>query len=230
MNLVPEALLVGAVVGVGVLHTIVPDHWVPITLLARQNGWSRRETAQAALRAGTGHVVSTLLIGLVVWIAGVAFATRFGQYVSIASSVALIGFGAWIAVGSLGEMRDGQGHGHSHDHGVGHVHDDDSAVDARGRNGRKTSSRTALLLILGSSPMVEGIPAFFAAGKYGPGLIAVMAVAFGISTVATYVALCVASTAGLQRVNLGSFEKYGEVVSGAFIALVGLIFLFVPVL
>ena len=35
----------------------------------------------------------------------------------------------------------------------------------------KTTARTALLLILGSSPMVEGIPAFFAAGKYGIGLI-----------------------------------------------------------
>jgi hypothetical protein len=27
-------LLVGAVAAVGVLHTIVPDHWVPITLIA----------------------------------------------------------------------------------------------------------------------------------------------------------------------------------------------------
>lgn len=87
-----------------------------------------------------------------------------------------------------------------------------------------------MLLILGSSPMVEGIPAFFAAGKYGVGLIAAMAVAFGISTIATYVLLCVYSTVGLQRVNLGSFEKYGEVASGAFIALVGLVFLFIPVL
>ena len=42
----------------------------------------------------------------------------------------------------------------------------------------KTPARTALLLILGSSPMAEGIPAFFAAGKYGVGLIAIMAVVF----------------------------------------------------
>jgi ABC-type nickel/cobalt efflux system permease component RcnA len=370
---------------VGILHTVVPDHWVPITLIARQQGWSRRETAQAAIKAGTGHVLSTLLIGLVVWIAGVAFATRFGTYVSIASSLALVAFGGWIAFASLRELRSGHGHGHSHDHGFGHVHpaaDDDGphgsehnaivtpagtiglsifergtpprfrvtgpdcgsiavetmrddgsrqtfalqnlgpywessdtipephdfsaslTVTATGRtetyttrfdehahdhhrddadalykplpstavalthshlhrhgnrlphlhrhdhdgatwhretldatmepplheHEHKTSSRTALLLILGSSPMVEGIPAFFAAGKYGPGLIAVMAIAFGISTIATYVALCVYSTAGLQRLKLGSFEKYGEVISGAFIALVGLVFLFVPVL
>ncbi len=78
--------------------------------------------------------------------------------------------------------------------------------------------------------MVEGIPAFFAAGKYGAGLIAVMAAVFALATIATYVGLCVTSVAGLQRVSLGPFERYGEVLSGAFIALVGAAFLFFPVL
>ena len=94
----------------------------------------------------------------------------------------------------------------------------------------KTTARTALLLILGSSPMVEGIPAFFAAGKYGIGLIVVMGVVFAISTIATYMLLCVYSTAGLQRVRLGVFERYGEVLSGVFIALVGVAFWIWPVL
>ena len=93
----------------------------------------------------------------------------------------------------------------------------------------KTTARTALLLILGSSPMVEGIPAFFAVGKYGVGVIGAMAVLFALSTIATYVLLCVYSTADLQRVNLGALERYGEVLSGAFIALVGVAFWFWPV-
>ena len=76
MNYGPALLLVAAVATVGVLHTIVPDHWVPITLIARQRGWSKSETARAALLAGTGHVLSTLLIALVVWLAGVAFAVE----------------------------------------------------------------------------------------------------------------------------------------------------------
>jgi hypothetical protein len=36
--------------------------------------------------------------------------------------------------------------------------------------------------------------------------------------------LCVVSTAGLQRVQLGAFERYGEVISGAFIMLIGTVF------
>jgi len=407
MNFGPQLLLVASVAAVGVLHTIVPDHWVPITLIARQRGWSKTETARAALQAGTGHVLSTLFIALVIWLAGLAFAERFGHLVDRVSSLALVAFGAWIAIAAWRDMRrqGGYGHGHGfphrarHDHGVnrdcvpetdsqrivtdegafelsivepggrarfrlsgikadavtvqtrreddtrqdftftnrgtcwesveeipephefgvsvifdhdgraqryetqfskhlhaqggrghehGHGHDREQVPDQEGapeddplyaplrgetaaltrhvhmhRHGRgsphlhwhdhrpetahavtpdidtappvhdhlhKTSARTAMLLILGSSPMVEGIPAFFAAGKYGVGLIAVMAVVFAISTIATYVLLCVYSTAGLQRVRLGAFERYGEVLSGAFIALVGVAFSIWPVL
>jgi nickel/cobalt transporter (NicO) family protein len=72
--------------------------------------------------------------------------------------------------------------------------------------------------------MVEGIPAFFAAAKYGVGLIIPMAAVFAFSTISTYVLLCVHATAGLHRLRLGPFERYGEVLSGAVIVLVGLIF------
>jgi hypothetical protein len=396
MNYGPALLLVAAVATVGVLHTIVPDHWVPITLIARQRGWSKPETARAALQAGTGQVLSTLLIAIVVWLAGVAVAERFGHVVDTVSSLALITFGGWFAVSAWRDLWKHGGHGPSHSHDLPHLHeidhsahsspvhgpelkriateegvlelsifetdapprfrlsgvtadtvrvqtcregderqdfrlvnrgtywesvqqipephefavsviinhaaharryetqftehdhehahghghetapeDDPLYVPLRGetavitrhvhahRHGRgsvhkhwhdhtptsshtitaeietappahdhrhKTTARTTLLLILGSSPMVEGIPAFFAAGKYGIGLIMVMAVVFAITTIATYVLLCVYSTAGLQRVRLGAFERYGEVLSGAFIAFVGLAFWIWPVL
>lgn len=304
----PELLLIGAVAAVGVLHTIVPDHWVPIALIARQRGWSKAETARAALQAGIGHIVSTLLIAAAVWLAGIAVAQRFGHLVDALSGVALIGFGGWVAVSAWREVHPG--HGHRHDHGHGHAHspgnhhhhsaghgddaidrhefahphphtrafsgaaesgaaDDPLYVPLRGepallsrhihihRHGRgaahihwhdhlpagdhpvlagfasapplhlhrhKTTARTALLLILGSSPMVEGIPAFFAAAKYGARLLAPMAAVFALSTIATYVVLCVWSSAGLQRLRLGAVERYGEVLSGAVIALVGVVF------
>ena len=386
---------------VGVLHTIVPDHWVPITLIARQRGWSKGETARAAFQAGIGHVVSTLTIAAVVWFAGVAVAARFGHLIDTAASAALVAFGGWVAISSLRELRRGTGHGHGHghghshdfsfasgpghagihgpelqridtghgvvelsifehgvpprfrlsgptadrvqvetsgesgarqvfsfsrqggfwesleeipephgfdvtitldhgghahsyrasfaehhhaghDHGTRHGHEHESdpkddplyspmrggvavlarhshahrhgggavhvhwhdhdeatshpltpeleALPPQHAHNHKTTARTALPLILGSSPMVEGIPAFFAAGKYGIGVISAMAIVFALSTIVTYVVLCVYSTAGLQRVHLGAFERYGEVLSGAFIALVGVAFWLWPVL
>jgi hypothetical protein len=208
----PQALLVGAVLAVGILHTMVPDHWVPIAVLARTHGWSTARTARTALLAGVGHTVSTLVLGAIVWIAGVAVAQRFGHAVSTISSLALIAFGAWIAIASVRELR-------AHDTGHAHAHPDSG-----------TSRSTALLLILGSSPMVEGLPAFFAAGRFGVGLIALMSIVFAIATIATYVVLCVTSARGLERARLGRFERYGEVLSGAIIVAVGLAFLAFPIL
>ena len=295
MTLEPQMLLFAAVAMVGVLHTMVPDHWAPIVAIARQRGWSRAETARAAIVAGMGHVSSTLAIAIAVWIAGAAAATRLGHLVDTLSSLALVGFGSWIAWSAWRDLQRAAGHAHHdhphpythdhHHHGHGHSHDhDDSgyafAADAlylplpAGTAGvtrhlhrhvhgggaphvhwhdhtpetthpltaiideeppphahrHRTTGRTALLLILGSSPMVEGIPAFFAASRYGIAQLAAMATLFAISTIATYVALCVGSLMGVARLRLGSLERYGEVLSGAFIALVGIAFGLWPVL
>jgi hypothetical protein len=81
MTTEPQLLLVAAVAAVGVLHTLVPDHWAPIVAIARQRGWSQAETARAAALAGSGHVTSTLVIALIAWLAGEAVAQRFGNLV-----------------------------------------------------------------------------------------------------------------------------------------------------
>jgi ABC-type nickel/cobalt efflux system permease component RcnA len=72
--------------------------------------------------------------------------------------------------------------------------------------------------------MIEGLPAFLAASRLGVTTILVMSIAFALSTIATYVLLCVVSVEGMQRVQLGPLERYGEVISGVFIALVGVVF------
>jgi hypothetical protein len=206
VNLGHQLLLVGAVTAVGVLHTLVPDHWLPIAVVARQRHWTRAQTARAAAIAGFGHTASTLGIGVIVWFAGLTLAMRFGNLVSLLSGIALVAFGLWMAIGAIREMH------------LDRRQDESDMVSSRGRTG--------LLLILGSSPMVEGLPAFFAAGKFGAGLLAVMAGCFALSTVATYVALCVSSHRALDAVAFGPFERYGEVLSGTIVAIVGVVFLF----
>jgi hypothetical protein len=209
VNLAPELILLGAVIAVGVLHTLVPDHWVPIAVVARNFHWTRAQTAWAAAIAGLGHTLSTLVIGVVVWLAGLALAVRFGNLASILAGIALVAFGLWIAGASLLEMH------------ADREQDNKYKMDESSRRGL----RTTLLLILGSSPMVEGIPAFFAAARFGAGLLVAMAVCFAISTIATYVTMCVGSHAALQSLSFGPLERYGEVLSGAIIAIVGLAFL-----
>jgi hypothetical protein len=233
-------LLIATVAVVGVLHTLVPDHWAPIVVLGRQQGWSVSRTARAAAVAGVGHVTTTLLLGGLLWGVGAALAVRYAHDVSIAAALALLGFGLWIAYGGWHELRAGRNHGHSH-MGHAHVHrhadamqhvhwhehhaEDWHAVEGEAavvhEHDHAVAGRTALLLILGSSPMVEGIPAFLAASTYGITLLGIMAIVFAASTIVTYVGVSVAGIAGLQRISLGPLERYGEVASGVFVALVG---------
>lgn len=233
-------LLVATVAAVGVLHTLVPDHWAPIVVLGRQQGWSPARTARAAALAGLGHVTTTLALGLLLWVVGATLAVHYARLVNVGAAAALLAFGAWIAYGGWRELRSGDAHehstrGHAHQHrhadGLQHVHwhehheADWHVVDGGAllhEHDHAAAGRTALLLVLGSSPMVEGIPAFFAASPYGAPLLGVMAVVFAAATIATYVGVSAAGLAGLQRVSLGPLERYGEVVSGAFVALVGL--------
>ena len=236
-------LLVATVAAVGVLHTLVPDHWAPIVVVGRQQGWTVARTVRAAAIAGTGHVTSTLVLGIVVWALGASLAVRYGHTVNVVAAGALVAFGAWIGYAGWREL--GEGHGHAH-HGHAHLHrhadatehvhwhehhEDDWHAAAGGaavvhEHDHAIAGRTALLLILGSSPMVEGLPAFFAASTYGPRLLVLMAVVFAAATIATYVAVSSAAIAGLQRVSLGAVERYGEVLSGAFVAVVGIYALF----
>ena len=72
--------------------------------------------------------------------------------------------------------------------------------------------------------MVEGIPAFFAAARYGLGVLTLLGAAFAVATIGTYVALSVYSASTLQRLDLGPLERYGEVASGLLIVVIGLIF------
>ena len=201
-------LLVATVAAVGVLHTLVPDHWAPIAVIARQRRWSTIETIRAAAIAGTGHVTSTLVLGGVLWALGAVVASRYGHVVNIVAAIALIAFGGWIAVAGLRELR---AHDAAHEHHHPHDHGPQAAA----------SQRTTLLLILGSSPMIEGLPAFLAASTYGAALLVTMAIVFALATIVTYVAVTAAALRGLERISLGPLERYGEVLSGVVVAAVG---------
>ena len=236
-------LLIVTVAVVGVLHTIVPDHWAPIVVLARQQGWSSVRTARVAALAGLGHVTTTLLLGALLWVVGASLATRYAHLVSLASALALIAFGLWIAYGGWREahvvrIRHQHGHSHLHRHAEGlehvhwHEHHEEDWHEAVGgvvtihTHEHAVAGRTALLLILGSSPMVEGIPAFLGASTKGPALLAIMAVVFAVATIATYAAMCIVGLRSLQRASFGPLERYGEVLSGLFVAAVGFYALF----
>jgi sulfite exporter TauE/SafE len=58
---------------IGFVHTLLgPDHYIPFIMLARASNWSKTKTAVVTILSGFGHVLSSVVIGLIGILFGVA--------------------------------------------------------------------------------------------------------------------------------------------------------------
>jgi hypothetical protein len=103
--------------GIAFFHAAIPTHWLPFVITARAQRWDRNKTICVTALAGTGHVLFTALLGLLIAWFGIALHDRIGGWFSwIAGGVLLI-FGLFYVY----RQFSGSGCGHSHLFG-GHAH------------------------------------------------------------------------------------------------------------
>jgi hypothetical protein len=109
-------------------HAAIPTHWLPFVITARAQRWDRNKTICVTALAGTGHVLFTALLGLLIAWFGIALHDRIGAWFPWIAGGALLLFGLFYVYRQL----TGAGCGHSHlfgghaDHGTTphlHVHE-----------------------------------------------------------------------------------------------------------
>lgn len=93
------------------VHSVLPDHWVPLAMVARTQRWSMPHLARVSFLAAGGHVLTSIALGAVVALVGLQFQkqieTQQGHIVGSVLVVTGIGFLLWGLAG----------HGHPHEHG-----------------------------------------------------------------------------------------------------------------
>ena len=58
-------VLLGSAIGVAFVHTLIGiDHSLPFVVLGKANGWSLRKTLGLTTVCGIGHVLSSVVLGL----------------------------------------------------------------------------------------------------------------------------------------------------------------------
>jgi nickel/cobalt exporter len=90
-------MFVGLAFTVAVLHSLNPDHWLPFVVLGRARNWRLRRTLAIASLAGTAHVGTSIIIGLIGVVLGAALAERFATMVEYITGSLLILFGLGFA-------------------------------------------------------------------------------------------------------------------------------------
>lgn len=202
-----EVLFLSAV-SVAFFHALAPDHWLPFVALAKGSQWPMRRLAFITTLAGAGHVLSSLLIGMVGLWAGWAVHQLEGAE-AWRGSVAvwlLIGFGVAYALWGLKHAQ------HSHPHLS--VQDAVKAYAAR--------RAWILIAVLVFGPCEPLIPLMFLSYKEGLGAIWMVCIVFFLVTIAMVVGQSCLTYAGVRLFRPAWMERYAHALAGAAIAATGL--------
>ena len=225
-------LLLATAGGTAILHTLIPDHWLPFVLIGRARGWTVRTTAVVSGCSAVIHVALSALLGLLALGIGVAASETIGETLERAGASLLILFGlayalwAWRKGGHFhpgGEWLhrgDAEGHGCGGEEGTGGEHLHYHADDALIREPRRWTG-VWLALIVGANPCVLLLPIMIATAEHGPAAVGLVVAAYAVPTVFLMVVLAAIGVAGARRIPVPGAARHMETASGLLIATLG---------
>ena len=215
----------------GFVHTILgPDHYIPFIAMARAGKWSTIKTTLITIACGAGHVLSTVLLGAV----GIVMGIAVGELEFIESARGeiavwlLIGFGFMYLLWGLKKAYRNKPHTHYHTHSDGAVHvhkhvhhSDHSHVHEKENNGKRLTPWILFtIFIFGPCEVLIPMLMYPAATESTIGMVVIVTV-FGITTISTMLAIVLITLYGIRIVRLGKLERYTHALAGAMILLSG---------
>lgn len=227
------SMLLATAASIGFLHTLLgPDHYIPFIVMAKAQKWSLAKTALITVLSGAGHVLSSVVLGLIGIALGIAI-NRFEFFESIRGDIAvwaLIAFGLVYTVWGIRRAirnrphehvhlhSDGEAHGHEHTHAEEHLH----VHEKSGKVVNLTPWILFTILVFGPCEPLIPILMYPAAKNSMAGLAAVVFV-FGICTIATMLTLVLVSVYGMSFIPGPRWERYSHVIAGATILFCGIV-------
>ncbi len=124
--------------GIAFFHAAIPTHWLPFVITSRAQGWNRNKTIGVTALAGTGHVLFTAFLGVLIAWFGIALHDRIGAWFPWIAGGALLLFGLFYVYRQLSGTGCGHSHlfgGHSHHGTTPHLHVHERAALQPGSHG-----------------------------------------------------------------------------------------------
>lgn len=201
-----------------ILHTLLPDHEIPLAMIGRARNWSIKKMAGVTLIAGVIHISVSVVIGVIALAVSSILAQRIALTAHRISGIFLIGFGL---VYSILAWRKELGHGHSHD-GIEHPPlGSEMKIDLE--RGGPVGKGAWLVAIVGIAPCFTLIPILIDAMWFGTTTILWVMFVYAVSTVGSMVVLTsIALKTIMFLTKLERIEKHIEVLAGLVILTIGL--------
>ena len=188
---------------VAFVHAAIPTHWLPFVLVGRAHAWSGRRVMGVAALAGAGHVLFTLLLGLVLLSAGIAVQPRMGVLFSRAVGVMIMAVGLFYLLRHA--FRPAQPHA-------------DPAARLSGRS--DSAAIVGLVAMLTFSPCEAFLPFYVVNVEFGWIGFALLSLVLAVGTFVAMLGLTGLCLAGADRLRLERLGRYEAALIG--VALCGL--------
>lgn len=208
--------------GVGFIHTVAgPDHYIPFAALATARKWSRAKTLSVTILCGLGHVLSSVVLGLIGLSAGVAI-TRLVHFEGFRGDIAawlLTAFGLVYLVWGLVHAARSRTHEHTHDHSDGihhvHLHGHQGAHLHPHVTSAKSMTPWALFIIFVFGPCEPLIPLLmYPAAKESWWGVGGVALVFSLVTLTTMCAMVMAVVFGVKLLDIKFLSTFQHAVAG----------------
>jgi sulfite exporter TauE/SafE len=218
------ALIISAVT-ISFLHTASgPDHYLPFIVLSRSRKWSVYKTMALTIVCGVGHILSSVIIGMI----GVLLGWQLTKLDSLQgvraniSSWSLLLFGLVYLAWGIWKIYSNRRHKHFD------VYDDNVYVyeHQHGKvvypQHRVKVTPLILVAIFVMGPSEPLVPLLFYSGLNRSGLeIGLIITVFAISTVLTILVMVFLGLYGFSFFKTDKLERYMHAISGAVVTICG---------
>ena len=223
-------LLSVTAISIGFIHTLLgPDHYLPFIVLSQAKKWSLKKTMLITFFCGIGHVMSSVVLGLI----GIAVGISVTKLISVESfrgNIAawlFIAFGLVYMIISIRNLVKKRKHSHSHFHidGEKHVHEHDHHNEHTHIHQDEMMKTTPwiLFLIFVFGPCEPLIPLLmYPAAESNISGAVLVSILFSVVTIGTMMSIVVVFKLGLNKINLKPIEKYSHLIAGTMIFFSGL--------
>jgi nickel/cobalt transporter (NicO) family protein len=240
MSTLPALLI--AAVGVGIGHAVMPDHWLPLAIVARIRRYRTARVLRLSLAAALAHVVVSVVLGVILIVIGLQFRATIARHNDLVVGGILLVTGAVFLVLELRckghrHRHDGPGHhdGHGdHDHSQQHDHDGHDHAHRRSTTAvleqpepippeRGARGVAGLLIPFGAaaSPDLTILPVFLAASALGVTAAVGSLAAFSLATVATIVGLTTATALGARLFTASWLDRRANLITALTLIAIG---------
>lgn len=204
-------IFIGSLI-LSIIHTSIPNHWIPLIALSHSEKWSRGETLSATVIAGFAHTLSTVAVGITVGIIGYKLTERYSFITDILAPAILIIMGIiylWI------DLKKSNRHSHATQAGSNIK---EESLKAKSKSAIIISLSIAMFL----TPCTEIEAFYFQAGTIGWTGIFIVSIVYTLTTIGLMSVLVYMGTKEMKKLNFHYLEHHEKQMTGTILVILGL--------